>query len=87
MMTNNNTNRPTVSTRGFAALDKAVLAEISRKGGKAAHQAGTAHKFTPSEAAVAGRKGGQAIGAKRRAAKQAAAEAALNVPPVSGIIA
>ncbi len=30
------------------------------KGGKAAHEQGTAHKFTKEEAAAAGRKGGTA---------------------------
>jgi len=40
--------------------------EIARKGGKAAHSAGTAHEFTSEEARVAGRKGGRATHAKRR---------------------
>jgi general stress protein YciG len=46
------------SKRGFAALSPDRLREIARKGGKAAHLAGTAHEFTPEEARVAGRKGG-----------------------------
>jgi general stress protein YciG len=46
------------SKRGFAALTPDRLREIARKGGKAAHVAGTAHEFTPEEARVAGRKGG-----------------------------
>lgn len=46
--------------RGFAAIDRDKLREIASKGGKAAHAAGTAHKFTSEEAQVAGRKGGNA---------------------------
>jgi len=34
--------------------------EIASKGGRAAHVKGTAHEWTPDEARVAGRKGGQA---------------------------
>ncbi len=52
--------------RGFAALDRKLGSEIARKGGKAAHSAGTAHEFTSEEARVAGRKGGRATHAKRR---------------------
>lgn len=52
--------------RGFAAIDRKLLGEIARKGGKAAHSAGTAHEFTSEEARVAGRKGGLASHAKRR---------------------
>ena len=33
--------------------------EIASKGGRAAHQKGTAHQWTPEEAREAGRKGGQ----------------------------
>ena len=33
-------------------------AQIGRKGGKEAHRRGTAHEWTPEEAAIAGRKGG-----------------------------
>jgi general stress protein YciG len=52
--------------RGFAAMDRKLVSEIARKGGKAAHSAGTAHEFTAEEARVAGRKGGRATHAKRR---------------------
>jgi general stress protein YciG len=41
-------------------MDPAKQREIASKGGKAAHQKGTAHEFTPEEAAAAGRKGGRA---------------------------
>jgi general stress protein YciG len=52
--------------RGFAAMDRKLVSEIARKGGKAAHTAGTAHEFTSDEARVAGSKGGRATHAKRR---------------------
>jgi uncharacterized protein len=54
--------------RGFAAMDRALVSAIARKGGKAAHSAGTAHEFTSDEAREAGRKGGRATHAKRRKA-------------------
>ncbi|HEY4489253.1 MAG TPA: KGG domain-containing protein [Candidatus Paceibacterota bacterium] len=48
------------SRRGFAAMDPNQQREIAAKGGRAAHEKGTAHQFTPEEAREAGRKGGQA---------------------------
>ena len=51
--------------RGFAAMDRKLVSEIARKGGRAAHSAGTAHEFTTDEARNAGRKGGLATHAKR----------------------
>jgi general stress protein YciG len=51
--------------RGFAAMDRTLVRELARKGGQAAHAAGTAHEFTSEEARHAGRKGGQATHAKR----------------------
>lgn len=57
--------------RGFAAMDRKLVSEIARKGGKAAHTAGTAHEFTAEEAREAGRKGGRATHAKRREAAAA----------------
>jgi general stress protein YciG len=39
-------------------MDKAKQREIARKGGKAAHEQGTAHEFTSETARAAGRKGG-----------------------------
>jgi len=53
------------SGRGFASMDEDKQKEIARKGGKAAHKAGTAHEFTSEEAAEAGRKGGLASGRRR----------------------
>ena len=52
--------------RGFAAMDPRLVSELAKRGGKAAHQAGTAHRFTSDEARLAGRKGGAATHAKRR---------------------
>jgi general stress protein YciG len=52
--------------RGFAAMDPKLVSELAKRGGKAAHRAGTAHQFTSEEARVAGRKGGMATHAKRR---------------------
>lgn len=51
--------------RGFAAMDAAKRREISRKGGRAAHEKGTAHRFTPDEARAAGRKGGATVSRDR----------------------
>ena len=53
--------------RGFAAMDPKIVSELASRGGKAAQRAGTAHRFNTEEARVAGRKGGQATGAKRKA--------------------
>ena len=52
--------------RGFASMDRAKQREIASKGGKAAHQKGTAHEWTSDEARDAGRKGGIASHRRRR---------------------
>jgi uncharacterized protein len=54
--------------RGFASMDRAKQREIASKGGKAAHQKGTAHEWTSEEARDAGRKGGIASHRRRREA-------------------
>ena len=41
-------------------MDRAKQRDIASKGGKAAHQKGTAHEWTSEEAREAGRKGGMA---------------------------
>ena len=41
-------------------MDRSKQREIASKGGKAAHQKGTAHEWTSEEAREAGRKGGMA---------------------------
>jgi general stress protein YciG len=66
------------SLRGFGAMDREKQRQIASKGGKAAHQKGTAHEFTPEEARAAGRKGGQAAhrkGTAHQFTPQEAAEA------------
>jgi general stress protein YciG len=50
--------------RGFASMDEDKQKEIASKGGKAAHEKGTAHEFTSEEAKKAGRKGGEATAEK-----------------------
>lgn len=63
--------------RGFAAMDPQAQRAIAAKGGRAAHQKGTAHEFTSEEARVAGRKGGEASRGGRRSS-------ASNTPSTSG---
>src|SRR5512143_949740 len=46
--------------RGFASMEEDKQREIASQGGKAAHEKGTAHEFTPEEAREAGHKGGKA---------------------------
>jgi general stress protein YciG len=41
-------------------MDRGKQRDIASKGGKAAHQKGTAHEWTSEEAREAGRKGGMA---------------------------
>src|SRR5262245_58322483 len=53
------------SERGFASMDEEKQREIASKGGKATHEKGTAHEFTPEEAREAGRKGGEAVSRDR----------------------
>jgi uncharacterized protein len=45
--------------RGFASMSPEKQREIASKGGRAAHEKGTAHEWTAEEARQAGRKGGQ----------------------------
>lgn len=46
--------------RGFASMDRGKQRDIASKGGRAAHQKGSAHEWTSEEAREAGRKGGMA---------------------------
>jgi len=55
--------------RGFASMDRAKQREIASKGGKAAHQKGTAHEWTSEEAREAGRKGGMASHRRKQEAR------------------
>ncbi len=43
--------------RGFASMNKEKQREIASKGGRAAHEKGTAHEFSSDEASMAARKG------------------------------
>lgn len=47
-------------------MDPEKQKEIASKGGRAAHEKGTAHKFTSEEAREAGRKGGQMVSRDRQ---------------------
>ena len=51
--------------RGFAGMDEDKQREIASKGGKAAHEKGTAHEFDSEEAREAGRKGGEVVSQDR----------------------
>ena len=53
------------SKRGFASMDPQRKREIASKGGRAAHEKGTAHEFSPEEARQAGRKGGEVVSRNR----------------------
>ena len=56
--------------RGFASMDRNKQKEIASKGGKAAHQKGTAHEWTSEEAREAGRKGGMASHRRKQEQQQ-----------------
>ena len=53
------------SNRGFASMDRNKQREIASKGGRAAHEKGTAHEFDAGEARAAGRKGGVTVSRNR----------------------
>jgi hypothetical protein len=60
--------------------------EIASKGGRAAHEKGTAHEWTPDEARAAGRKGGQiSRGGRGRLMPNGSDSDTLNAAPVSGM--
>ena len=56
--------------RGFASMDPERQREIASRGGRIAHEKGTAHEFTHAEARAAGRKGGEARAENRRENQQ-----------------
>ena len=56
--------------RGFASMDRHKQREIASKGGKAAHEKGTAHEWSSDEARAAGRKGGMASHRRRMQTQQ-----------------
>jgi general stress protein YciG len=51
-------------------MDRDKQRAIASEGGKAAHEKGTAHEWTREEAREAGRKGGLAAQARRKARMQ-----------------
>lgn len=53
------------SKRGFGAMAPERQRAIASKGGKAAHEQGAAHEFTPEQAREAGAKGGRAVASNR----------------------
>lgn len=52
-------------------MDRSKQREIASKGGKAAHQKGSAHEWTSEEAREAGRKGGMASHRRKQERQQA----------------
>ncbi len=73
--------------RGFASMSPEKQREIASKGGRAAHEKGTAHEWTPDEARNAGRKGGQiSRGGRGRLMPTTAGDvnSGLNGAPASG---
>jgi uncharacterized protein len=60
------TDRKPASQRGFAAMERDKQRAIASKGGRAAHEKGTAHEFTPDEARMAGKKGGEVVSQNRK---------------------
>jgi general stress protein YciG len=63
--------------RGFASMDRNKQREIASKGGKAAHQKGTAHEWTSEEAREAGRKGGMASHRRKQEQQQSGDESTM----------
>jgi uncharacterized protein len=57
-------------------MDRNKQREIASKGGKAAHQKGTAHEWTSEEAREAGRKGGMASHRRKQQQQQPGEESA-----------
>jgi len=57
--------RASSNGRGFAGMTHQRQRAIAAEGGRAAHQQGTAHEFSPSEARQAGQKGGEAVSRDR----------------------
>ncbi len=67
--------------RGFATMPQDKLREIASRGGKAAHDKGTAHEFTSEEAREAGRKSGQIVRRDRENRAEIGRKASVEAPP------
>lgn len=52
--------------RGLAALSPERRSEIAAMGGRSVQATGTGNRFTPKQAAVAGKKGGRAVSKNRK---------------------
>jgi len=70
--------------RGFASMDRVKQRDIASKGGKAAHQKGTAHEWTSEEARDAGRKGG--IASHRRRREQTSGGSSSEMPSSNEVV-
>ena len=66
--------------RGFASMDRGRQRDIASKGGKAAHQKGTAHEWTSEEAREAGRKGGMASHRRKQERQQQTPDGRATAP-------
>jgi general stress protein YciG len=65
MATDNTGTMKPASGRGFASMDPEKQRQIARQGGRAAHEKGKAHQFSPEEARAAGKKGGEIVSRNR----------------------
>ena len=61
--------------RGFAVMDPVLVRELARRGGKAVHELGRAHRFTSKQARAAGTKGGLACQRAARLLRAASSDA------------
>jgi general stress protein YciG len=62
-------------------MDRSKQREIASKGGKAAHQKGTAHEWTSEEAREAGRKGGMASHRRKQEQQQPGEQSTMGGSP------
>jgi uncharacterized protein len=69
--------------RGFASMSPERQREIASKGGRAAHEKGTAHEWTAEEARRAGRKGGQVSRGGRGRLSEESMEPSADLAPSS----
>jgi uncharacterized protein len=72
----------TKARRGFAVMDRDKQREIASKGGRAAHEKGTAHRWSEEEAKEAGRKGGAASHRNAHRTGRHSKNALTTEPPV-----
>ena len=61
-------------------MDRGRQRDIASKGGKAAHQKGTAHEWTSEEAREAGRKGGMASHRRKQEQQQQTPDGGATAP-------